>query len=147
MAHFLLQEELLVRRPASFDTPSVEYHILLSATYRVPMLHFNLRDLPHDTNAQSMDIVYDYLVPPQYKSDLRRVGVLGGISLGNHPIFGTTWYFVHPCNTAEALRELGSGRQVTVDEYLMLFLGVVGSTVGLYGNSGTVVNSRVPPNH
>lgn len=60
--------------------PTVDYHILLSPTYRVPVLYFFLRNLPV-TGPKGIDAVYDYLVPHQFRSELRNVGVIGGISI------------------------------------------------------------------
>lgn len=50
----------------------------------------------------------------------------------NHPVTGTPAYFIHPCNTAEALRETIGGRSVSPLEYLQLWFGLVASLVGLY---------------
>ena len=40
-------------------------------------------------------------------------------------------YFVHPCNTAEALQSLEKN-DVKPAEYLMLWLGLVGGSVQLF---------------
>jgi len=61
--------------------PTVEYHILLSQSYRVPMLYFFLHKLPIK-GPKGIDAVYEYLVPHQYRSGLRDLGVMGGISMG-----------------------------------------------------------------
>lgn len=66
--------------PASSPTPSVEYNILLSPTYRVPVLYFFLRNLPAN-GLQGVEAVHEYLVPKQLKSGMRNVGVMGGISM------------------------------------------------------------------
>lgn len=60
---------------------TVEYHILLSQTYRVPALYFFLRNLPV-LGPKGIDAVYEYLVPHQFRSELRTVGVVGAISIG-----------------------------------------------------------------
>ena len=50
----------------------------------------------------------------------------------NHPITDFPSFFIHPCNTAEAMRELLGGRDVKALEYLLIWLGLVGSCVGLF---------------
>ena len=60
--------------------PSVEYNILLSPTYRVPVLYFFLRNLPSGS-LSGLDAVHGLLVPEQMRSELQQVGVMGGISM------------------------------------------------------------------
>ena len=79
----------------------------------------------------SIDAVYAYLVPLQYRSELRDVGVIGAISVGTHPIHDMTAFFVHPCRTHQAMEELGRDRKVRADNYLVLWIGLLGSSVGL----------------
>ena len=54
------------------------------------------------------------------------------LAIQNHPITDFPSFFVHPCNTADAMRELLSDRHVSAVEYLMIWLGLVGSCVGLH---------------
>lgn len=49
-----------------------------------------------------------------------------------HPTLGLPVYFVHPCNTSDALRDVGDGRVPTVESYLPLWLGLVGNCVNLH---------------
>lgn len=58
----------------------IEYEILLSPTYQVPVLYFVL----HWDNQGpiGLDAVYRYLVPESYRKQLKNVGVMGGISFG-----------------------------------------------------------------
>jgi len=60
--------------------PYVTYEIHLHPTYQMPTLWFTLHDLPNGESPFDLDSVYRYLVPEQYKSQLRSVGVMGGIS-------------------------------------------------------------------
>ena len=60
--------------------PSVEYNILLSTTYRVPVLYFFLHNLPPGS-LSGLDAVYGLLVPELSRSGLQQVGVMGGISM------------------------------------------------------------------
>ena len=51
----------------------------------------------------------------------------------NHPLTDVPCFWVHPCNSPEAIRNVLGGikGQVSAVEYLMLWIGVVGSAVGL----------------
>lgn len=70
-------QEALVRTQPSLQ---VDYDILLSATYQVPVLYFGLRS--HNHGPLGLDEVYQYVVPEQYRQELKSVGVMGGISMG-----------------------------------------------------------------
>lgn len=58
----------------------VEYHILISPSYQVPVLYFFLRQssLQHQP---TLDTVYEYLVPSHLKAGLQSTGPIGGISM------------------------------------------------------------------
>ncbi|KAH8422928.1 uncharacterized protein LDX57_000684 [Aspergillus melleus] len=73
--------EAIVRPPDSNATLQVDYEILLSPTYQVPVLYFMLRRGNHP-GPMEIDAVYHYLVADQYRKELQAVGVMGGISLG-----------------------------------------------------------------
>lgn len=72
-------QEALVRTDAH-PKLHIEYEILLSPTYQVPVLYFVL----HWDNQGpiGLDAVYRYLVPEPYRKQLKNVGVMGGISFG-----------------------------------------------------------------
>lgn len=40
-------------------------------------------------------------------------------------------FFVHPCNTADAMKQIAGHQRVTPELYLMLWLGLVGNRLGL----------------
>ncbi|CAI7652151.1 unnamed protein product [Penicillium manginii] len=63
----------------------IEYEILLSPTYQVPVLYFVLHW--DDQGPIGLDAVYRYLVPEPYRKQLKNVGVMGGISFGVGGIF------------------------------------------------------------
>ena len=148
-------DDLAVYHPSHKTlSSSVEYQIIYSPSYRVPVLYLLLHNLP-SPGPKGIDAVYEYLVPRGQHEILQELGVLGGIgmivspprasflTLGanltcslfiqNHPGNGLPCPWVHPCNTAEAMREIISSmkRQVSPQEYLMIWIGLVGNTVGL----------------
>lgn len=49
-----------------------------------------------------------------------------------HPITDFPSFYIHPCNTADAMRELLQDRRPSAVEYLMIWLGLVGACVGLH---------------
>ncbi|KAI9681552.1 MAG: hypothetical protein M1829_000749 [Trizodia sp. TS-e1964] len=121
-------DEAALQRSAALPNAVVEYSIVLSPTYRVPVLYFSLHN---SSRAPRLEAVYEALVPLSMRGGLRSVGVLGGLSRGDHPITGRPAFFVHPCNTAAAMQALVGAEGVPVEEYLVLWLGVVGGCVGL----------------
>lgn len=126
------QEVLPVPSERSEPMIMVEYHILLSPGYQVPVLYF--RTIAHASGvslAVSLPDIYNLLVDTDSRTQVENIGVMGGISQSDHPIFGHPFYFVHPCNTADAMREW-EGDEMTSERYLMIWLGLVGPVVGLF---------------
>lgn len=67
----------------------VEYCIVLSPSYQVPVLYFSLRNALSNSSSggihagpEGLDAIYKYLVPTQFTANLREVGIMGGISIG-----------------------------------------------------------------
>ncbi|OAX78006.1 hypothetical protein ACJ72_07687 [Emergomyces africanus] len=139
--------EELIRQPCFSTKLQVEYNIMLSPTYHVPILYFflhNTNNTSSDLSVKSpeglLDVVYNRLVPTQYRSELKGVGIMGGLSIGHHPLSGFPVYFVHPCNTPDALRDVaGSGEVITTETYLILWLSLVGNCVGLHVPSALLI--------
>ncbi|KUI66944.1 hypothetical protein VM1G_01452 [Cytospora mali] len=114
------------QRPPDFGY--VTYEIHLHPTYQAPCLWFSLHGLPVDEPAFNIDTVFRRLVPDQYKDGLRKVGGIGGISADHHPVTGVPSFFVHPCLLGDAI----SNFDCTKEDYLMVWLGLVGGCVGLW---------------
>ncbi|GAD93518.1 autophagy-related protein Atg10 [Paecilomyces variotii No. 5] len=123
--------EALIRPACPATRVEIEYSITRSPTYQVPVLYFTWRHAP-PAGPRGIDTVYTYLVPDQYKDELKAVGVLGAISMGDHPETGTPAYFVHPCNTADALTQIAKDKDLDPESYLLLWFGLVGNCVGLH---------------
>ncbi|KAA8652266.1 ATG3/ATG10 family protein [Aspergillus tanneri] len=122
--------EALVRTSRPSTCLLVEYEILLSPTYQVPVLYFMLRG--SNLGPLGVDAVYHYLVADQHKKELQSVGVMGGISFGYHPLSETPTFFVHPCNTADAMRQIVGQQNITPEKYLIAWLGLIGNHLGLH---------------
>ncbi|KAL5615604.1 uncharacterized protein BROUX77_001441 [Berkeleyomyces rouxiae] len=132
-----LQDEAALRIPnvvgdgdSLRDVGRVTYEIHLHPTYRVPCLWFSLEDLPVDEPAFDIETVFRRLVPDQFKSGLRALGHMGGISMDHHPLTGVPCFFVHPCLLGDAMSAFSD--QCTKANYIMLWMGLVGGCVGLW---------------
>ncbi|EQL38824.1 hypothetical protein BDFG_00352 [Blastomyces dermatitidis ATCC 26199] len=142
--------EELIRQPRCSSKLQVEYNIMLSPTYQVPILYFFLHNINNNSSDISakgpdslLDVVYNCLVPAQHRSVLKDVGIMGGLSIGHHPLSGLPVYFVHPCNTPDALRDVAGNKEVvTTETYLLLWLGLVGNCVGLHVPSKLLIETR-----
>lgn len=83
-----LQEELLApsRNKQPYEKTGgnvnlkVTYDILLSPSYRVPVLHFSVRDSKGNP-VVDQNTIFTEVVPPDFKSQVESVGVIGGISM------------------------------------------------------------------
>ncbi|KAF3394358.1 hypothetical protein F1880_005390 [Penicillium rolfsii] len=136
-------QEALVRTNLQ-PTLQIDYDIVLSPTYQVPVLYFVLRWHNHQ-GPVGLDAVYQYVVPKQHKQPLQSVGVMGGISFGYHPESGAPAFFVHPCNTADAMAQVADGQSVTTGTYLLIWLGLVGQSVNLHVPREMVVSDGPSP--
>ncbi|KIW72144.1 hypothetical protein PV04_00363 [Phialophora macrospora] len=113
------------------DCLIVEFSIILSPTYCVPALWFSCQSVPH-RQPITLDRIYEQLVPQPSSASLRSVGVLGGISMAHHPVSDLPSFFLHPCNTQDALSVLKPDKTLAPEDYLILWLGLIGSAVGLH---------------
>ncbi|KAK5715615.1 hypothetical protein LTR15_010261 [Elasticomyces elasticus] len=138
-------DEALLRSPPKIleQKVVVTYDTIFSPSYRVPVLYITLSlPLPNSN-------IHDLLVPASHRTQLQHAGgPLGALSLIDHPVTGMPAFFIHPCRTAEGMAAVTHAqiddreRKAAVKgvdyaprgkpvEYLMRWLGLVGSTVGL----------------
>ncbi|KAJ8125882.1 hypothetical protein O1611_g7758 [Lasiodiplodia mahajangana] len=108
---------------ANFQSGYVIYEIHLHPTYRAPCLWFSLHNLPVDESPLDIDTVFRRLVPDQFKHALRGQGAIGGYLHRRVPTF-----FVHPCFLGDAM----AGFDCSKEDYLTVWLGLVGGCVGLW---------------
>lgn len=125
-------EEALDRSNSEIEPFLVNYDIVLSPTYQVPVLYvtfedtrLGLRHLPSPVE------VYDLLVPESYRPQIDGIGVMGALSLTDHPVLGCPAYFMHPCRTAEAMKQVSGGLNLEPEDYLLRWFGLIGQGVGL----------------
>lgn len=110
--------------------PVVRYDILLSPIYRVPVLYFYVSDSLHRYPA-TMATLYSYLIPPQFKSETEKAGVMGGITISDHPITNKPVFFIHPCQTTQVMEVSLANQDVSAYHYLLVWMGALGRCVGL----------------
>lgn len=126
--------EALQRPPASSIrevSPAVIYDIVHSPSYQVPVLYLTFQRLSQ-RGPPSPEEVYELLVPASHKPQLQAVGVMGALSMAEHPVTGLPAYFVHPCRTQEAMRSVTGERTLRSWEYIVAWIGLVGPSVGLH---------------
>lgn len=69
-----------LRRLVPSSTITVDFSIIMSPTYQVPVLWFVFTSLPR-AGPQGINAVYQYLVPIAFEAQVEDVGVMGGISI------------------------------------------------------------------
>jgi ubiquitin-like-conjugating enzyme ATG10 len=110
--------------------PILSCDIVHSASYQVPVLYFQLCNM-HWHLPPSLDIIHSILVPDFHKIPVRDVGLLGALSTSDHPVTGLPSFFIHPCQTQTAMASLHIDQFGQPDDYLLAWIGMIGSTVGL----------------
>lgn len=124
------EEALGASTTPTFSAPLVAYDIIHSPSYQVPVLYMSFRNLPSE-RPPSPEEVYRMIVPDTHKASMQAVGNMGALSLAEHPVTGMPACFVHPCRTREAMEPILRGRSVKAVEYVVLWLGTIGASVGL----------------
>jgi len=108
----------------------IVYDILLSPVYRVPVLYISIADTQH-RYPPTMATLYKHLIPSHYKAQAESGGVIGGISIQDHPASNRPVFFIHPCQTAEVMQASVGERIVSAEVYLVMWIGALGKCVGL----------------
>ncbi|KAI8629284.1 hypothetical protein F5Y19DRAFT_96026 [Xylariaceae sp. FL1651] len=123
-------KEIFLRQSsnASFQSSYVVYEIHLHPTYRAPCLWFSLHNLSTDESPLNVETVLRLLVPDIFKHSLRGQGAIGGISIEHHPITSVPTFFIHPCFLGDTMARFDCSKE----DYLMVWLGLVGGCVGLW---------------
>ncbi|KAF1945413.1 hypothetical protein EJ02DRAFT_313312, partial [Clathrospora elynae] len=109
---------------------TIHYDMILSPVYRVPVLYISISD-PLHRYPPTMSTLYEHLVPPEFKAQTENVGIIGGITITDHPATNRPVFFIHPCQTAEVMEASAGKSNVTTKEYLMVWIGALGKCVGL----------------
>nr|XP_014095132.1 ubiquitin-like-conjugating enzyme ATG10 [Bactrocera oleae]XP_036213727.1 ubiquitin-like-conjugating enzyme ATG10 [Bactrocera oleae] len=120
--------------PPSNDLLKIEYHIVYSISYQVPVLYFRIyrndgsmlcveeawrifRDYSDDvSNASSVDAT-----APRNAADMLSI-----MTQLDHPVIGKPYIAIHPCRTAELLAQAGNSRN-----RILTFISLMGPYVQL----------------
>ncbi|CAI6341693.1 unnamed protein product [Periconia digitata] len=111
----------------------VIYDIILSSTYSVPVFYFAIKDIAY-RYPPTMRVLYECIIPPRYVEQTEAVGVLGGVTVTDHPTANTPVYFLHPCKTVEVLRASTSSSSDGESDplsYLLLWISTMGKSIGV----------------
>lgn len=95
------------------------YHIIYSLSYSVPVLYFNV----HHENGKllTLDEIWNK-IPKCYESETDKWNTL---TQQEHPILGMPYFMVHPCHTADFMKNCSTAN------YLISWLSIVGPLAGL----------------
>ncbi|KAF2740515.1 hypothetical protein EJ04DRAFT_572334 [Polyplosphaeria fusca] len=123
------EEFLEVQSP---PVPVLEYDIIHSSTWQVPVLYISIKDASFRF-PPTMDNLYRHVIPEAYKSQTEAgsIGPFGGITITDHPHTNAPVFFIHPCMTASVLESSLESKDITPIDYLVLWIGATGIFAGL----------------
>ncbi|XP_022848934.1 ubiquitin-like-conjugating enzyme ATG10 isoform X1 [Olea europaea var. sylvestris] len=110
-----------------------DFHIVYSASYRVPVLYF--RAYQSDGQTLVLDEIEKDIPPNSGK--LLRESKWTFITQEEHPQLNRPWYTLHPCGTSDWMKLLLTNEAsvvqggVTTEKYLVSWFSVVGQVFGL----------------
>lgn len=95
------------------------YHIIYSTSYSVPVLYFNAYH--ENGKLLSLDEIWNK-IPKCYLSEIDKWST---ITQQEHPILGIPYFMIHPCYTADFMKNHST------TNYLICWLSTVGPLAGL----------------
>ncbi|KAJ2451775.1 hypothetical protein EV183_003370 [Coemansia sp. RSA 2336] len=108
----------------------VEYHVVYSASWRVPVLY--MRVVLSDQSQVVLDIKQAtklLVADQQVRGAIEAVEFGGALGIQDHPVLNEPFLYLHPCHTATLLRAVGVPIDAT--NYMSAWLSLTGSAVGL----------------
>ncbi|KZM21125.1 uncharacterized protein EKO05_0008102 [Ascochyta rabiei] len=127
----LAEDDDEVAQTRTSPAAAVHYDVVLSASYRVPVLYFTVVDAHQHRYPLTAETLHACVMPPACRAQAEHGGVLGGVTVTDHPATNQPAFFVHPCRTAQVIEASASGRDLTAYGYLVLWMGALGQCVGL----------------
>ncbi|XP_034689362.1 ubiquitin-like-conjugating enzyme ATG10 isoform X2 [Vitis riparia] len=116
------------------DVRYFDFHIVYSASYRVPVLYF--RTYSSDGQPLLLEDIEKEL--PGNSTNVLMESKWTFITQEEHPYLNRPWYKLHPCGTSEWMKllfltdpSLGGSQGVPVELYLSSWISMVGQAVGL----------------
>ena len=118
--------------PTESKSLDLVYHIVYSSTYQVPVLYLLPFHMYQSNTTTALEDLYENIIPVSLEYDVKNSGVMGGITMTNHPVLDCVCWFVHPCRAADALKEVCHDSS-TLDhwKYFLLWFGIIGVSLGL----------------
>ncbi|KAF9928901.1 hypothetical protein FBU30_002043 [Linnemannia zychae] len=118
----------------TLDFLSVNYHIVFSPSYQVPILYFNA--YRPDGAAITLEEIYESLVPEEWRSTIRNAGLNGGISQQDHPVLNTPYFYMHPCETVALMETVFQNNNHAtatsiIENYIVTWLSFTGQAIGI----------------
>ncbi|KAJ2850598.1 E2-like conjugating enzyme atg10 [Coemansia brasiliensis] len=108
----------------------VEYHVVYSASWRVPVLYMRVvLSEPSRVVLDAEQVTNLLVADQQVRGAIKAVEFGGALGIQDHPVLNEPFVYLHPCHTATLLRAVG----VTIDakNYMSAWLSLTGSAVGL----------------
>ncbi|XP_071844066.1 ubiquitin-like-conjugating enzyme ATG10 isoform X2 [Apostichopus japonicus] len=110
------------------DTISMEYHVVYSESYQVPVLYFNA--FHSDGKLLSLNEIWDR-VPSLHRQRIEH-DKWTVITQQEHPIFGRPFFQLHPCHTEDLMKQVLPNSSKSKSNYIVTWLSSVGPLVGLH---------------
>ncbi|ALC42268.1 CG12821 [Drosophila busckii] len=95
---------------------SVEYHIVYSISYQIPMLYFQAHR--SDGSMLNIEAVWELFVPEATRHKLNLYEMLTQME---HPVLFRPYMALHPCRTAEVLAQFGEQSKNVVLTFISLY--------------------------
>ena len=116
----------------------LEYHAVYSHTYQVPVLYLTASH----SNGQRLTLEEVWSLVPRAHHTRLDAAKWSTLTEGEHPVTGTPFYFVHPCQTGQVMativgHEGGEPGEEPCVDYFTSWLSMFGSLVGLELPLGT----------
>lgn len=109
------------------DTIAMEYHVVYSESYQVPVLYFNA--FHSNGKLLSLEEIWNS-VPGPFQERVRLDG-WSTITQQEHPILGRPFFQLHPCHTADLMKQTQAMNTHSKSNYIITWLSSVGPVVGL----------------
>ncbi|KAH8258114.1 hypothetical protein KR038_005964 [Drosophila bunnanda] len=93
---------------------NVEYHVVYSVSYQVPMLFFQAHR--SDGSLLDLDATWQCFMPDSKASELYQI-----LTQMDHPVLFKPFMALHPCRTAEVLKQFGQPSNNQVLTFISLY--------------------------
>ncbi|XP_060660005.1 ubiquitin-like-conjugating enzyme ATG10 [Drosophila nasuta] len=103
-----------IKGKASEDLISVEYHIVYSISYQVPVLYFQAHR--SDGSLLDLEATWKTFLPETSRSELYQM-----LTQMEHPVLFRPFMAFHPCRTTEVLAQFGKPSENVLITFISLY--------------------------